>query len=483
MFVALSNAYAVRNEVKTSFLTRIDTIIDSSKAEFGTFCIPSFMGYIIAHIGDYEYTQSVDMIAKKLNVSTTSVDGFVQQLIDNKTGKLFVVSENNSIVLPVGLLKRYKTKPTPKIYEERGVVFSTDFVITRPSVPLHANFMITTMCTTDCLYCYANRNLYPILNTEKIIDVIKELNDQGTVNVSLTGGDIFAFPDWYKILECTKRFGYKPYLSTKTPISENEIKSLIELGYDEIQFSLDSNDIDILRTLINTSKDYINRVKEFLQNCSELNLKVMVRSVLTKINASLSQIESLYCFLSQFSCVKEWVMTPAFFSQYKSSTYKTLEVNNEDLIEIFKFTKRSLSFKVGLNKISEKGYELRKTHSVEEFVCHNQICVANTYGISILANGNCSVCEMLYDSSEYILGNVNESSIKEIWNSNKALGLYKMSKTEFPKDSPCSLCTVFEQCRNNYGKRVCYLDIAKSGKSRFYPDPRCPKAENIEIIL
>lgn len=75
--------------------------------------------------------------------------------------------------------------------------------------------------------------------------------------------------------------------------------------------------------------------------------------------------------------------------------------------------------------------------------------MANTTGISILANGKCSVCEMLYDHSDFILGDIRENTIYEIWNSNKAWSLY----------SP-----IQEQQKNS-------------------PDPRCPQAVPIDKIL
>ena len=177
-------------------------------------------------------------------------------------------------------------------------------------------------------------------------------------------------------------------------------------------------------------------------------------------------------------------MTPAFFSKYKESEYKSLEVNNDDLIWVFEFSRRSdLAFGVGLSKISANGYELKKSKTTEDYVCQNQVCMANTTCISILANGDCSVCEMLYDNPEYLIGNVHNSSIREIWNSEKAMGLYRMTQNLFPEASPCRRCDVFGKCRNEYGKRVCYLDIAKSGKTKWYPDPRCPEAEEVDLIL
>lgn len=206
--------------------------------------------------------------------------------------------------------------------------------------------------------------------------------------------------------------------------------------------------------------------------------------MLTKINASIDKVHSLYNLLLEYPCVKEWIMTPAFFSKYKEEGYKSLEVENDDLVRVYEFSKEEgHPFRIGLNKINKKGYELKQFSSEEEYVRRNQICMANVTCLSILANGNCSVCEMLYDNPDYILGNVNESSVSEIWNSEKALNLYTMTQSEFPALSACHSCSVFEKCRNGFGKRVCYLDIAKTGKERWEPDPRCPNATEVDIIL
>lgn len=484
MYITLSSAYTIRNEEKASFLIRVDKIINLRRSDFGAFCIPPFIGYILAHIGDLEYPESLEVISNELSISSQAIDKFVQQLVNNSENKEFKINDTQSIVLPAFLLKQTTEKQNRNFYQDTRFNGLADYALVRPSAPISANLMVTTKCNTNCIYCYANRNLQPLLPTEKIIALIKELYEQGTVNVTLTGGDIFAHPDWRIILQNMRFYGYKPFLSTKTPLTFDEIQVLRELGYDEIQFSLDSSNSQILKNLIKVTPQYIEKVSSFLKDCSLLGLDVLIRSVLTKLNASSSEILSLYEFLKNFQCVKEWIMTPAFFSSYKEKEYKSLEVQNEDLIDVYRFSNQDdLAFRIGLNKISDRGYVLKKFEDVDEYVCSNQICMANTTCISILANGDCSVCEMLYDNPEYLLGNVLESSIKDIWNSNKALRLYSMNQNDFPTNSSCKNCKVFNKCRNEYGKRVCYLDIAKSGHSKFFPDPRCPLAEICNFIL
>lgn len=484
MYISLSPKYTVRNERSTSYLIRVDKIIDADKNNFGVFCIPPFMGYILAHVGDKDYSQSLVDISDHLGISSKSIDVFVQQIVNNPMNKEFKIDNHLSVILPQFLLTTNDNKIETNLYEESAFDGLGDYKIERPSAPISANLMVTTKCSTDCIYCYANRNLAPLMSTEKLIQVIDELYSLGTVNLTLTGGDIFAHPDWIEILKRVREYGYKPFLSTKTPLTIDQIEWLRNLGYEEIQFSLDSVDSTTLKTMVGANTGYLGKVVLFLENCSRSNLNVLIRSVLTKLNASSSNIQQTYEFLKRFQCVKEWVMTPAFFSVYKKDEYKHLEVNNDDLIDAYEFsTREDLAFRIGLNKISENGYLLKKHNTAEEYVCRNQICMGNTTCLSILANGDCSVCEMLYDNPEYLLGNVVHSSIADIWNSEKALSLYEICQKNINPESPCSDCIVFDKCRRGFGKRVCYLDISKTGHSKDFPDPRCPQAEECKIIL
>lgn len=72
-----------------------------------------------------------------------------------------------------------------------------------------------------------------------------------------------------------------------------------------------------------------------------------------------------------------------------------------------------------------------------------------------------------------------------IWNSPKALAMFSPEQEDTPKDSPCHGCGVFNKCRKQLAKRVCYVDIAKinQGDSFGLPDPRCPMAKNVDVIL
>ena len=92
---------------------------------------------------------------------------------------------------------------------------------------------------------------------------------------------------------------------------------------------------------------------------------------------------------------------------------------------------------------------------------------------------------MLYDNKEYLIGNIRNQSLSEIWNSSKALALYAPIQENISMKSPCHSCSVFTKCKKSIAKRVCYVDIAKvhENNSFDFPDPRCPMAEKVNVIL
>lgn len=485
MYYSLSPSYFIRNEKHCSYIAVCNSALNQNNQGFVAFPIPPFMGYILEEIGHNELEKSLNVISQRLNVTKQSIETFTCQLLDNDDNKKFKLSANASITLPKGVLIRSHEAIIVNSYRSHDFNPLDSFIEKRPSIPFSINLMITNKCTTDCIYCYANRTLSPILSTDKVLKLIKEMHNEGVINLTITGGDVFTRPDWPQILKCAKEEGYSPFLSTKTPLNNQQLDYLKSIGYSELQFSLDCVENYILKELINVTDDYLIRVKSMFEYCDRIGINLLVRSVLTNRNASINSLSCTYNFLSQFSVIKEWALTPAFFSEYKHKTYKSYEVSNESLKEAYAFANRdNLKFKITLNKINSDGYKLKKSQTVEDFVCQNQICMANTTSLSILSNGTCSVCEMLYDHPEFLIGDVSINSIKAIWNSEKALSLYN-AQVKYNKESfsPCFTCSMIEKCKKGFGKRICYVDIAKTGGNPNSPDPRCPKACEYDIIL
>ncbi|MDR0546598.1 MAG: SPASM domain-containing protein, partial [Dysgonamonadaceae bacterium] len=69
----------------------------------------------------------------------------------------------------------------------------------------------------------------------------------------------------------------------------------------------------------------------------------------------------------------------------------------------------------------------------------------------MLPDEQTTICEELYWSPKFIIGDVTTQSIIEIWNSEKATKLYNLSQSDFRVTSACKYCPDFNFCRSRLG--------------------------------
>lgn len=486
MRLSLNSKYAIRNFKNCSFILAKRTVIDD-KGDGLISPIPPFIGYILSEIINGELETQLNIISQKLKIRIDSIRTFINNILNiQEDGALFKFNDNLSSKIPYDILLKNDTLIKPDIYFDEDFRADDDFIVSRPSSPFSVNFMITNKCTANCIYCYADRSMSPELNTEQIINILNKCKKDGVVNMTITGGDLFARNDWKEVLSKFIELNFSSFISTKTPLSNDDLKFLKDLGIKELQFSLDSTQPYELTKIINVSNNYIKQVEDMLYYCDSLGINIQIRTVLTRFNGSLDSQKRLNSFISKHQCIKEHDITPAFFPSSPDRNYDNFKIDNNQLISIYNYySSISTNHKIIFNKLSKEGYTLQRFATTEEFVKRNQICQANTFALSILANGNCSLCEMCYKSCEYIFGNILNNSVKEIWNSKLSLKHFHPIQSDLPEETPCKDCAVFSECKQGFKKRICYSDILKiygSGKSHM-PDPRCPHARKTDLIL
>ncbi len=88
-------------------------------------------------------------------------------------------------------------------------------------------------------------------------------------------------------------------------------------------------------------------------------------------------------------------------------------------------------------------------------------------------DGKVTICEQLFWNKKFIIGDVNTSSLTQIWNSPQSLQLAYMKKEFIDSTSKCKSCRIFKKCFDNRNR--CWTDIIKAyGDEHWdYPDPRC----------
>lgn len=355
----------------------------------------------------------------------------------------------------------------------------------RFSHPSNLLFVINTICHTNCYYCYADRRIkkHCSITIERFREIIKEAKKIGVEGIDITGGEFFLHKDWDILLYELVNNGYNPYISTKIPLQEIDIIKLKNTGLKGIQVSLDSVDAEILSQTLETKDTYISEMEEMLYGLERHGLSVSIHSIITKATASKKNLEQLFDFIEKFSNIRNVRIDTAARSIYLSQedfiNYRIDADDIKNIVECVENRKRvtNLSYLCGIES-NQGSICASKLLKLEKFNARGK-CSGNTEALVILPDGAVTICEELYWNNRFLLGNIIEQDIKDIWSSQQVLNLYDIDKHMISDLSACKVCDSLKECRKGSG--VCWRDIINSyGSNNWdFPDPRCPKAPTL----
>ena len=276
---------------------------------------------------------------------------------------------------------------------------------------------------------------------ERILELIHEAYDLHVNTFDVIGGEFFLYKHWREVLKELRKYGYNPYLSTKKPLSEDDVKFLAELKIHDIQISLDSLIEEHLIQSLGVKTGYINNMLDTMSLLDKYNIPVMVHSVLTKYNSNIVDMKSIYDALRKFRCVVDWHVVKGDPSLYPKVDYAKIEIAPMDLNNIIDYLS-SLKNETDMPiHIPERAYigtvDLNTNNAnsrINQFF-KRSFCSGLFSSLYILPDGKVTMCEQLYWNKDFIVGNVLSDSIMDIWNSEKAKSIYFIKQENIPNDS------------------------------------------------
>ena len=352
----------------------------------------------------------------------------------------------------------------------------------RLSAPISANLLLTMKCYTDCIYCYANRQVnYNLMSLTQVKSIIHQAKDLNMMNLDVNGGEVLLHPYCIEIFSEMIKCGFYPAISTKIPISRDTILRLKEIGVKSIQLSLDTISPSILTELLQVNGHYFQKIDQTLHFLDQEGIDTTIHSVLCTQNSSINDLSELVKYLSSFSCIVDIRFSPAGYSLYKGNN-SAFRPSLSELLEVSAYVENYNKTNVN-NKIILDDYYTKDYYQDENLFYNRAICTANLRSFTILPDGRVTICEELYDHPQFIIGDLTKQTIMEVWNSSKALELFHLKKEKVDKESKCYNCSEFRKCREVRG--VCWKEILMAyGKDKWdYPDPRCPKAPEMNNTI
>lgn len=429
-------------------------------------------------------------ISRILNFSSQDVYSFIKPFFEN-IKRVGIEYDNNFFEFPkMILLENSKNKYLYRKLDYKDYIlndeldFSTYRLFECPST---ITLLVNTICATDCTYCYVDRRIKNNckIPVERLKELIEEARKLRVVNFDIAGTEIFLYKHWDSLVEELIINGYYPYLSTKIPINEKKILRLKEIGIKDLQLSIDTLDEKEAQVVnrINTP-NYIQKMFKTLSFLEKHEINSAINVVLTNQNSTINGIKKLIDKINEYSNIEKVTFNPSERSVYwDSDDYDKRKNTVKKLTEIEIFLEKvavNYSFEITFSSFSDKS-EFINDHEVL-LKAHNErsLCSANKEQMCILSDGQVTICEELYWNPRFIIGNVLNQSIKEIWQSDKALKLENLKRDDFSPMSNCKVCSHFDSCRLYTG--VCWSNVAAAfGEENWdFPSPSCPYAPTLK---
>lgn len=338
-------------------------------------------------------------------------------------------------------------------------------------VPIGMIYVVTNFCKMRCKYCYAGATYASVSDATELqmpIDIlkkiIKESGEIGMLTWVLSGGEPFLRRDLTDIIQLLIRNDIGIVISTKAYLDESYAKKLKDVGLNFIQVSLDSPTKESEDFLTGVKGSY-EKIVLSIQNLVKHGIEVRVNTVVTSYN--IKQMRDHIDFLVNLG------VSDLDFALYGRSLGRHKDALMPSIDDFRRF-KRVLETQQHRNDIKlsnikgvMKSLEL-STGSVGLLPEELPICGACRIGMVMMPDGRATICERLAKEEKFIVGDLKRQSIMEIWNSEKVLKYFHLSRKMF--EEPCGSCKHFEMCSK---KGICFLRSSVVYGSFYRGNPFC----------
>jgi radical SAM protein with 4Fe4S-binding SPASM domain len=394
-----------------------------------------------------------DLVAESLTGLAESAESLVGDTLE-RFGELL-----RATPAPVAPERVYD--PLEFAYEPQG-----DPNLRRLSVPVEIAWLVTQRCPYDCLYCCietlpAKRRAEAEMDTAESLAFLEDCAATGVQAVILHGGEPFLRRDLPELIAFMLRQGIHVRASTKLRLPDSTVERLAAAGLEELQVSVDSPDPETADTLVGRAH-YLDRAFHNIETLQRHGLRVRTNTVVTGRNVR--QVPALVREVAARGVRR------VTLSGYLRSFHKHQDSHfpgREDLRAMAGEVRRIEQETEGL-KVEMCPLESQREMSLCQ--AGYASCSGGKTGGVVGPDGRVSFCDRLLSFPQAIVGNVRESSLREIWNGERLLAFVEPEPASFA-GTACSGCGLRQVCDQRM--RCSYRSLMVDQRM-FGPDYLCP---------
>jgi len=305
-----------------------------------------------------------------------------------------------------------------------------------------ASIRVTMACNLRCKQCYAiaGKKMENELSLEEIKKLLNDLKKLGVIRIFFTGGEPFARQDMVEIFRHADKNGFAMYISTNgvlvRPETINALSKLKHLRTFQISIDGIGRLHDEIRGVPGTFERATQTIKLAAKKLK--NTKVAVISTLMKSNYK--QMEKILELAIEYKANTFGIVTLYPVKRSADANDITTKQKHklfQKLTEIYLSQKTNL--KLGL--LIPPALIPKPLQEIE-YGCGYVCSFPSLLGIN--ANGDVAPCDGLLNYKDFILGNIREQSLENIWNHPTMLALREITPSDIT--GLCKSCKHLEFC-------------------------------------
>ena len=277
--------------------------------------------------------------------------------------------------------------------------------------PITIEIDLTNRCNHRCSFCFYAEHIgveadKPSMNTEILLERLKEAKKLGTKALSFTGGgEPTIHPDYTKIIKHAKELGFDlGTITNGSVITERNVNEYID-NLQWIRFSIAGGDKESYQKVqgVDQFDKIMNNLTLLAKRKTERksNLNIGVRTLVTP--------ENIHAITNMAHRIKDlnidyYQLAPDQYTSDKGEFW-----NSKETQKIYFQVKEILS---------KNNIKLLTTTFMEsqENLDKPTTCYAHFFMLTITAEGHVAFCKNARGESDFYIGNIFEKSLNEIWN-------------------------------------------------------------------
>jgi len=321
---------------------------------------------------------------------------------------------------------------------------------------------ITSKCNERCLHCYIppeNKTNY--MNPDLFYNILEQCRKMNILHLTISGGEPMLHKEFSDYIKKCNEYNFSiNVLSNLTLINDEIVEEMKRNCLLSVQVSLYSMDPNI--------HDQITQIKGSFETTKNAILLLKENDIPMQISCPIMK-QNINCYndVVNWGKAHNIVVSSDFeiIGRYNHTTQNL--INRLSLDDVKKVINQRILYEPKYLERIEEEAEKKKDMNPDDIacsVCHSSICIAE--------NGNVYPCAGWQD---YVVGNVNETSLKDIWNNSKQVQyLRSLRKRDFPKciqcpeNKFCTMCMVRNANEHPLGDPLVvneyFCDIAKIKK-------------------